>query len=203
MAGFLKNIRRKLAAGLVTIAPIAITIYIIVFLYNFFEKPTSKFLNKFFDIHIPGLGFIITLILLIFLGFLVTNILGRKLLQLGELILKRIPIANTIYTTAKQITQALAGSTTRAFQKAILFEYPRKDLWTLAFVTGESTDKEGCEYYHLFIPTTPNPTSGFMLIVEKIQTKNTHISVEEAMKIIISGGMLAPPKNEIPPKSSK
>ncbi|MFQ6616094.1 MAG: DUF502 domain-containing protein [Fidelibacterota bacterium] len=195
MAGLFRRIRGKIVAGLVTIIPIAATVYIIRFLFNLFDN--FPFLDKILPVRIPGLGVIVSLVVLFLLGVLVTNFLGRKLIQWGEWILRKIPVASTVYETTKQITQAMGGSTTRAFQKGVWIEYPRRGVWTLAFVTGESTGVGGGEYYHLFVPTTPNPTSGFMLVIPKTDTIDSKMSVEGALKAIISGGMLAPGENMI------
>ena len=111
--------------------------------------------------------------------------------------MSRIPLVNTIYKTIKQITSTLTGTNKKAFKKVVLIQYPREGLWTITMVTGESKDKNGIDYYHIFVPTTPNPTSGFMLIVPKVDTQETKMSVEEGLKIIISGGLLAPELNEI------
>ena len=103
-----------------------------------------------------------------------------------------------VYKTVKQITESISSQNNNAFKKVIQLEYPRRGLWTLAMVTGESTDKEGNEYFHIFVPTTPNPTSGYMIYALKSDTVVTELSVEEALKIIISGGMLAPNENTLP-----
>lgn len=195
MAVVFRTIRGKIVAGLVTIAPIAATVYIIKLLFNLFDN--FPYLEKVLPIKIPGLGLILSLVVLFLLGLLVTNFLGSRLIRLGETILHRIPIANTIYGTAKQITQALGGGKSRAFQKTILITYPHRGTWTLAFVTGESTDTDGTEYYHVFVSTTPNPTSGFMLIVPKNDTIDANMTVEQGLKAIISGGMLAPELNQL------
>lgn len=198
MSGILRTIRGKIVAGLVTVAPIAATVYIIKFIINLIDNISP--LDRIIPVKIPGLEFIISLILLFFLGLLVTNFLGKKLLSIGEMILKKIPIANTIYGAAKQITQALGGTQSRAFQKTVLISYPHEGIWTLAFVTGESKDRDGKEYYHVFVSTTPNPTSGFMLIVPKDDTRDANLTVQEGLKAIISGGMLAPGTNQISSK---
>ena len=106
-------------------------------------------------------------------------------------------MVNYIYNTIKQITDTLTVSQKHAFKKVVYIEYPKKDIWTIALVTGESKDSQNNEYYQIFVPTTPNPTSGFMLYVKKKDTKETDMSIDEGLKIIISGGMLAPGKNEI------
>jgi uncharacterized membrane protein len=132
---------------------------------------------------------------------LVTNILGRKLVSFGEAILNRIPLANSVYGTAKQLTQSFSGGSSKAFQKTVLISYPRPGSWTLAFVTGQSKDENGKPYYHLFVSTTPNPTSGFMLIIPQEDAIDPNLSVKEGLEAIISGGMLAPEKNMIASKS--
>ena len=112
-------------------------------------------------------------------------------------ILAKIPLVNYIYNTIKQITDTLTVSQKHAFKKVVYIEYPKENIWTIALVTGESKDSQNNEYYQIFVPTTPNPTSGFMLYVKKKDTKETDMSIDEGLKIIISGGMLAPGKNEI------
>ena len=102
-----------------------------------------------------------------------------------------------IYTTLKQITETFTKSSTDAFVGAVYIQYPRNGLWTMAFISGESKNEEGIEYYHLFVPTTPNPTSGFFLMIPQSDTIPTGMSVEEGLKTIISGGLLAPDKNPL------
>ncbi len=184
-------------AGLVTVAPALATIWILKVLFNFFDGFAAPLLDSSLPFHIPGLGVIIGLLFMYLLGLLVTNFLGRKLVNIGEAILRRIPLANTIYGTAKQITQSVSGASNRAFQKPVLINYPRIGIWTIAFVTGESNDASGIAYYHLFVPTTPNPTSGVMVMIPKSDAIDSKLTVEEGLKMIISGGMLAPKENEI------
>ena len=161
------------------------------------DELSAPILNK-FGIEIPGLGIVLTLVLLFFLGILVTNFLGRKIFDLGERFVKRVPVVNTIYSTLKQITDTFTKGTTDAFEGAVYIQYPRVGLWTLAFISGQSIDKNGIPYYHLFVPTTPNPTSGFFLIIPQADAVQSDMSVEEGLKTIISGGMLAPKNNPLP-----
>lgn len=185
------NFKRKIIAGLLAAAPIALTYFIIVTTLKFLDKFSGAFL-KYFNINIPGLGFIIAVVLIYILGLFVTTVLGNKLFNFGEMILNRIPLINTVYKTVKQITQAFSGTGSRTYRTAVYIEYPRKDAWTLAFVTGSSNNEDGTEFYHLFVPTTPNPTSGYFLMVPKKDTIKADISVETGLKAIISGGLLAP-----------
>ncbi|MFQ6604549.1 MAG: DUF502 domain-containing protein [Fidelibacterota bacterium] len=185
------NIRRKFFTGFFVVAPIVATLYILKIMFTFLDRFTAPLLRQ-FGVEIPGLGILLTLVILWLLGILVTNVLGRTLLNLGERILSTIPLVNTIYNTVKQLTQAFSGSSDRSFRSVVYVEYPRRDLWTLAFVTGESKNEAGVEYYQLFVPTTPNPTSGVFVLVPKSDTIKAQMSVEIGLKTIISGGMLAP-----------
>lgn len=197
MSHIFKHLRGKIVAGLVTVTPILATVWILTVLFNFFDGFAAPLLDPLLPIHIPGLGVIIALIFMYLLGILVTNFLGKKIVSIGEAILRKIPLANTIYGTAKQITQSVSGGKNKAFKKAVLINYPRSGLWTIAFVTGDSIDDNGESYYHLFVPTTPNPTSGVMVIIPQSDVIDSNLSVEEALKTIISGGMLGPKVNEI------
>ena len=197
MSHVFKHLRGKIVAGLVTVAPILATVWILTVLFNFFDGFAAPLLDSLLPIHIPGLGVIIALIFMYLLGILVTNFLGKKIVSIGEAILRKIPLANTIYGTANLITQSVSGASNKAFKKAVLINYPRPGLWTIAFVTGDSIDGNGVSYYHLFVPTTPNPTSGVMVIIPQDDVIDSNLTVEEALKTIISGGMLGPKVNEI------
>ena len=149
------------------------------------------------EIYIPGMGIVLTLLLVYFLGLFVTNILGKRFLIWLETLLKNIPLVNTIYKTIKQITQAFSGTTGKNFQSVVYIQYPRKNLWTLAFVTGDSENENSVEFFHLFVPTTPNPTSGVFIMLPKSDAIETNLNVEEALKSVISGGMLAPKTHKL------
>ena len=114
-----------------------------------------------------------------------------------EQVIARIPIANTLYQTIKSVIESISNAKNQAFSKVVLIEYPKKDIWTLALVTGSSKNKSGKEFYHLFLPTSPNPTSGYMLYIPIDKVIETDMHSEEAIKIIISGGALSPDTNEI------
>ena len=196
------NKKSYFITGLFSIIPLAITYYIITKLFSLFSKPGQRLIHYLFpkaDLPFVDLliGFILTFLFIYFLGVVISNVLGKKLYSLFESILSKIPLVSYIYNTIKQITQTLTVSQKQAFKKVVYIEYPKKDIWTIALVTGESQDKNGIDYYQIFVPTTPNPTSGFMLYVKKEDTKATSLSIDEGLKIVISGGMLAPEKNDI------
>ena len=196
------HFKQYIFTGLLSILPIYATYWIVKQLFLVFSSPGAKlyyftFGDNTFK-YLPEItGFLLTIISIYIIGRFVTNILGKSLLNEIEKLVERIPIVSLVYKTVKQITESISSQNNNAFKKVIQLEYPRKGLWTLAMVTGESKDKEGKEYYHLFVPTTPNPTSGYMIYALKSDTTKTELNVEEALKIIISGGMLASTENTL------
>ena len=184
-----QSIKRRIFAGLLAIVPIAVTFWILKLLFTFLDGFAAPILKR-IGIEIPGLGIILTLVIVFVLGLFVTNVLGKTLFKWGERILAKLPIVNTIYKTIKQITSAFSGSTVKSFQQVIFMQYPRIGLWTMCFVTNESQNETGEEFYHVFVPTTPNPTSGVFIIVPKKDVVHPNISVEDGLKAIISGGIL-------------
>tara|TARA_B100000700_G_C14821030_1_gene749937 strand:- start:273 stop:866 length:594 start_codon:yes stop_codon:yes gene_type:complete len=192
-----QTFRAKLFAGMATLLPLYLTFIVIRFLFESLEQISDPLLKQ-LGIDIPGLGIILTILLIYILGLIVTNFLGKKIFNIGESIVKKVPIVNIIYTTLKQITDTFTKGTTDAFEGAVYIEYPRNGLWTMAFISGDSKSKEGIKYYHLFVPTTPNPTSGFFLMIPQSDAIPTGMTVEEGLKTIISGGLLAPNENPLP-----
>ena len=197
MNSITQNFRSKLFAGLATLLPLYFTFIVVKFLFISLEETSGPLLKK-LGFNIPGLGIILTIILIYILGLLVTNFLGKKIFRLGEKVVKKVPVVNIIYSTLKQITDTFTKGAKDTFKGAIYIQYPRRGLWTMSFISGESISKEGVAYYHVFVPTTPNPTSGFFLLVPQSDSVKTGMSVEDGLKTIISGGLLAPEKNPLP-----
>ena len=196
------HFKQYIFTGLLSILPIYATYWIVKQLFLLFSMPGAKIYYLIFGENTFGyfpeiIGFLLTIISIYIIGRFVTNVLGKSLLIEIEKLVERIPIVSLVYKTVKQITESIGSQNNNAFKKVIQLEYPRKGLWTLAMVTGESIDKQGNEYYHIFVPTTPNPTSGYMIYALKSETIETELPVENALKIIISGGMLAPEVNEL------
>ena len=198
-----QSIKTRIFAGLLAIVPIAVTFWILKFLFTFLDSLASPFLKK-VGVEIPGLGIILTLLFIFVLGLFITNVLGKTLFNWGEKILAKLPIVNTIYNTIKQITSAFSGSTVKSFQQVIFIQYPREGLWTMCFVTNQSKNENGDTFYHVFVPTTPNPTSGVFIVIPKKDAIHPDISVEDGLKAIISGGILDPGNSlsgKLPPQS--
>jgi len=195
-----KSTKHYLITGLLSILPIALTYWIVLKLFQFFSNPGAKIVALIFKDNIPQYipeltGFILTISFIYLMGLLISNVFGNQIYIWFENILSRIPFVNTVYRTIKQITSHLSGPDRQAFKKVVFIEYPRKGIWTLSMVTGESKNENGERYYHIFVPTTPNPTSGYLLYLPQKDTRQTDMSIEEGMKIIISGGILAPKTN--------
>ena len=197
-----RSFKYYIITGLLSILPVAATYWILLKLFQFFSTPGAAIVEFIFKDKVPKYvpelaGFILTILFISFAGMVVSNVLGKRIYAWFETVLSRIPVVSVVYRTIKQITSSLSGPNRQAFKKVVYIEYPRKGIWTLTMVTGESKNKTGEKYYHIFVPTTPNPTSGFMLYIPQNDTLETEMSVEEGLKIIISGGMLAPGTNQL------
>ena len=186
-----QQIKRHLIAGVLAIVPIALTFWILRFLFRFLDSFTAPILKN-IGIQIPGLGIILTLLFIFLLGLFITNVLGKTIFNWGERILTKLPLVNTIYNAVKQITNAFSGKSMKNFKQVIFIQYPRKGLWTMCFVTNQSKNESGDEFYHVFVPTTPNPTSGVFIVIPQKDAVHPDISVEEGLKSIISGGIIDP-----------
>ena len=196
----IKSTKHYLFAGILSILPVALTYWIILNLFHFFSNPGAKIVSILYKGDVPNYipklaGFILTILCIYLIGILVSNVLGKQIYAWFEKILSRIPLVNSVYRVIKQITSHISGPDRQAFKKVVFIEYPRKEIWTLSMVTGESKNEKGQLYYHILVPTTPNPTSGFLLYIPQKDVLHTDMSIESGMKIIISGGMLAPTTN--------
>jgi len=194
-------VRNKFLTGLLTLFPIYITYLLLRFVIGIAPDisylRTIPFLSN-NEVIADIIEFLGALIVIFFIGFVVSNVLGKRLFAFFESIMERVPLINTIYTSSRQIMQTLTMPGKGNFKQVVLIEYPRKGLWTLAFVTAYSKNKRGEQYVHVFLPTTPNPTSGFMLFIKEKDVKPSGLSVEEGLKTLISGGMISAEENQLP-----
>lgn len=195
------SIKKYLLAGLVVWLPIIATILILRFLIDLLDQtmsllPEAYNPEKVLGINVPGLGVILSIVVLFITGTLATNLFGQKLVRMSESILDRIPLVRSIYNATKQMIEAIVSTNSQAFRKVVLVEYPRKGLWSLAFQTGgafkEVGDKTNQEMVTIFVPTTPNPTAGFLMMVSKEEVIELEMSVDTALKFIISLGVMQP-----------
>ena len=207
----MKNSRKYIFTGIMSIIPIAITYWIIQYLFIFFSVPGKKIINFFYNwenLSNPYLkyiitifeytaGFLLTLLFLYILGQFISNVLGNRFYKFFEDLINRIPFVSKVYSTIKSITETFSKENSQAFQKVVIIQYPRTGLWTYAMVTGECINNDNVEYYNLFVPTTPNPTSGYLIIIKKTEVIDTDLSVDDGLSVIISGGMVSPEKINI------
>lgn len=191
--------RKYLLAGLVIWLPILVTFVVLRFIVDLLDNtlallPRAYQPEALLGMNIPGLGVILSLTLLLVTGVFATNFLGQHLMRWGESILARIPLVRSIYNAAKQVIQAILATNSQAFRKVLLIEYPRKGAWSLAFQTGTTTQEiiqhTGEEMVSVFVPTTPNPTSGFLMMIPKRDVIELSMSIDEALKLIISLGVM-------------
>jgi uncharacterized membrane protein len=196
------RLRRYLFTGLVIWIPLAVTIFIIQLFIGYMDQLVTLFPHawqplQLVGFNIPGLGVVLAVVILLFTGFLASNYLGRVLLSLGNELLEHIPLVRSIYTTAKQISDTMFSNQGRSFRKVVLIRYPNKETWSLAFQTSESLGEVNAKMpehmVSVFVPTTPNPTSGFLLLVPQDDMIELEMTVDEALKMIISLGVIVPP----------
>ncbi len=193
--------RNKFLTGILTMVPLYVTYFLIKFIIQI--APDLPILRKIpflaeREFLVSLLGFLVGITILFLLGIVVSNVVGKRLFSLFERIMAKVPLVNTIYLSSRQITQTLAHSGKGNFKKVVFIEYPRKGLWTLAFVTASSLSESSVEYVHVFIPTTPNPTSGIVIFLKASDVRPSGMSVEEGLKALISGGIVAPQDNQLP-----
>ena len=197
----MKRIRRYLVAGILVWLPIGVTIGIVWFLVGLMDKTLVLIPQKFqpeelIGFAIPGLGIVLTFIVLLTTGVLAANIVGRSMVGLWEKMLERIPVVRAVYSAAKNFTEIVFSDSSQSFKKVLLIEYPRKGLYSLAFQTsselGEVQGRTGEDVICTFVPTTPNPTSGFIIIVPRKDLIELDMEVDEALKMIISLGVVVP-----------
>ena len=194
-----KRFKARMITGLIVIIPFFITLYIISFINKIFLPLVKKigFLEKLsiqypVSEHIIGIifGTIITFVIIYITGILATNFFGKKIINIGEKIINKIPFIKTVYSLSKQVIESVTISSSQAFKRVVWLDYPSKGIKVLGFITKDLIEKNtNAKYVCIFMPTTPNPTSGFMIVLPDTEVIDSGLTVEEAMKIIISGGM--------------
>lgn len=197
----MSRMRRYLITGLLVWLPIGVTVLVVKLLVDLMDQtlvvlPEAYRPDHLLGFHIPGLGVVLSVLVVLSTGVVMAHFFGQQLLAAWEAILNRIPLVRSIYSSVKQLSETLLSSGGQSFRKVLLIEYPRKGLWTLAFQTGtevgEAQAKTGEEVINVYVPTTPNPTSGFFLMVPRRDVVELEMSVDEGLKMIISMGVVVP-----------
>lgn len=196
-----KSIKRIFITGLAALIPIGITVYLLLFLARtakgFAQMLMSHFqIDGILPVPVPGIEFIVLIALIFLVGLIVKSFVGKKVVTWAEDLLDKIPVVRTIYIASKQLTHALFSEDSTSFSRVVLIEYPRRGLHCIAFVSGstkgELQERTGDRMINVFVPTTPNPTSGFLLLVPEDDTIDLDMSVDDAFALIVSGGIYTP-----------
>ena len=188
------RLRSYFFSGLLILAPIAITFWITLWFVDLIDRQILP--GRYLTNTIPGLGLLVTILVITLAGWAASGFVGRLIQRNSENLLVRIPIIRNIYSGVKQIFEAVLASRTTAFRQVAIFEYPRKGIWSIGFLTGETTgevqEKTSQETVNVFLPTTPNPTSGYLLFVPRADLILLDMTVEEGIKMVVSGGIITP-----------
>lgn len=192
----MKRLRQLFIRGLLSLLPIVITVYIMIFFFSLIDNFLGGLIERLVGIPLPGIGIIASIILILLTGFVVTNVLGAKAFVYAEKLLYRVPVIPKIYFGVKQLTDAFSLQGKQIFNKVVLVEYPKEGTYAIGFLTGESKgeiqDKTLAQLSNVFIPTTPNPTSGMLVMIPDSEIIYLDMTVEEGLKLIVSAGVVVP-----------
>jgi uncharacterized membrane protein len=200
------SLRKWIFAGLLVIVPLAITIWVLDWIVGTLDQtlfilPAAWHPDRLLGFHVPGFGVVLTLAILLVVGAVTSNFIGRKLVQWGDAVLVRIPVVRSIYGSVKQVSDTLFSESGNAFRTAVLIQWPREGVWTVAFVTGTPGGDVATylrdDYQSVYVPTTPNPTGGYFVMLRKSDCIELEMSVDEALKYIVSMGVVVP-ANPVP-----
>ncbi|HPR05276.1 MAG TPA: DUF502 domain-containing protein [Denitromonas sp.] len=195
--------KKYFVTGLLIWIPLAITFMVIAWIVSTLDRillwiPEHWQPKVLLGLDIPGIGVVLTLLIILLTGLIGANVLGQRLVLVWEALLARIPVVKSIYSSVKQVSDTLFSSSSHAFRKALLVQYPRQGAWTIAFLTGkpggDAARHLSGDYISIYVPTTPNPTSGFFLMVPRADVIELEMSVDEALKYVISMGVVTPGK---------
>ncbi len=205
--GPVARLRNYFLTGILVSAPLVITFYAAYVVVSFIDNTVTGLLpdiynpNTYLPFSVPGVGLLVLFTSLVLIGFLTANFLGRILIKWGEAVLNRMPVIRNVYSAIKQILETLLKSQSKSFREVVLVEYPRTGLWCIGFVSGTTTGEvqnlTADKMVNVFVPTTPNPTSGFLLFVPRKDMTTLHMTVEEGIKMVVSGGIITPPDKRV------
>lgn len=200
--GIGRRLRAYLVAGILVTTPLAITAWMAISFVTFMDNLADKALpdkynpETYLPFSVPGIGLVLVVVGLMLIGWLAAGFFGRLLIKVSEYFLDRMPVIRNVYSSLKQILETVLSRKANAFREVVLLEYPRKGVWSIGFVTGQTKGevqgKTEADMLNIFLPTTPNPTSGFLLFIPRDEVKKLDMTVEEGIKMVISAGMVVP-----------
>ncbi|MCX5801453.1 MAG: DUF502 domain-containing protein [Candidatus Eisenbacteria bacterium] len=199
MNSLARFLRHSFLAGILVIVPLGVTYLILKLVFNAVDNILAPYIERLIGLDIPGLGVAATIVLVFLAGLVATNVLGKTLLNYFHRGVSKIPVVGSVYVSAKQVIEALGTADTQSFKRVVFIEYPRNGLLMMGFVTREHyavIDKQGnkTEVINVFLPTTPNPTTGFLVVCRSSDAIRAGITVEQGIKLVVSGGIVAPPE---------
>lgn len=198
MQRFNTHFKRYFLAGLILWAPLSITIWVIAWVFDVLDSvlPMAIRSEALFGMHVPGFGVLVVVLLILVTGFVAANLIGQKLVEIWEGMMRRIPLVRSIYSSVKQVSDTILSPNGQAFRQAVLVQYPRQGSWTIGFLTGTPASDVAqhlpTECVSIYVPTTPNPTSGFFLMMPKSEVIELSIGVDAALKYVVSMGTVPP-----------
>jgi uncharacterized membrane protein len=200
--------KKYFVTGLLIWIPLVITFVVLAWIITTLDQilllvPPTFRPDALLGFHVPGIGVVVSLVVIVATGLAAANFVGQRMVRFWESLLSRIPVVKSIYYSVKQVSDTLLSSNGQAFRKALLIQYPREGMWTIGFQTGspggDAAHHLGSEFVSVYVPTTPNPTSGFFLMLPRKDAIELDMSVDEALKYIISMGVVSPPPSNRPP----
>jgi uncharacterized membrane protein len=189
------RVRRHLTAGLLVLVPLVITAAVIRFVFNVIDGASQPLTERLVGRAIPGLGLVLTIAVIWLTGLLSSNLVGKKFLELFGRLLENLPLVKTVYTASKQLVEAVSPGGRRAFQRVVLVEFPHKGTFALGFVTGNGIGSLDASTLSIYVPTALNPTSGFLIFAKESDILDPRLTVEEGIKLVVSGGVVRPHGN--------
>lgn len=197
----MNSVRRWLLSGLLVLVPLAITLFVLDWIVGVLDQtllilPVAWHPDRLLGLHIPGFGVLLTLVIVLLMGAIASNFLGKKLVLFGNALLSRIPIVRSIYSSVKQVSDTVFSENGHAFRKALLVQWPREGVWTIGFLTGlpggDVVNHLTGDYLSVYVPTTPNPTGGYFVMLKKSECIELKMSVDQALTYVISMGVVVP-----------
>ena len=186
-----KKLRTQFATGILVVVPIGVTILILVWIFVTLDNVLQPIIRSIWGRTFPGVGFGATIVLIYLAGVIASNIVGTRLIHYGESLLAKVPVVRQLYAGIKQILEGFSKPGKTGFMQVVLVEFPKEGMRAIGFITNESYDKSGERLLNVFIPTSPNPTSGFLEIVKEDKIIRTNISVDDALKMVVSAGRVS------------